>query len=413
MIHGRKRSSQHGFAMLEIFMALAIGMAALAAFAMYQAHWNATREAQAAGRDWSQIGSAMRSWVGLNAGRLATSGAQTITHNNLNFLRNQSCGGTANLGEDFLPCNVANYGNDGSGSVRSSFYEDPTIETVINVTPPAGNDVARIDVTMTQVISKALTQGTAGKVAAIVAQSARQDILGPNDPTTGLPMAGSFISFWANAPVNVADPLDPKPTFGVDTGRVVMAINNAPTNDAWLRVDGTNMMLANLNMGNGSHDLVNARNIEANGLGIFGEGVIADGDILTTKNLYVGGADAADGDTIGLILGDDVVINDIKVGGANPRASNGVYDVRIVPTGTFIDKPECSVNTTPPQTPQIFAFPVSYASEDIAQAIHSVITYATPDWVVKMDILTSDGWKLSDDLVDKNLRLISVIVKCS
>lgn len=406
MIHGCKRSSQHGFAMLEIFMALGVGMAALAAFAMYQSHINATREAQAAGRDWSQIGSAMRAWVGLNAGRFVTNppAGGAIDYTDLNFLRNASCGGTAPAGEDFLPCHVANYGNS-----RSSFYEDPQINTTIIVVPPANpSDVARIEVRATQLISGGSTQNTAGKIAAIIAQSAKQDILGPVDPNTGAPTQGAFISYWANAPID-ADPNTPAPSFGADTGRVVMALSNGPSHEAWLRVDGANMMLANLNMGDGSHDLVNARNIEANGIGIFGEGVIADGDISTTKNLYVGAGVAGDGDTVGMIFADDMLINDVSIGGANPLVSHGIYDARIVTTGTSIDKPVCVAGSTP----QIIATPVSYASDDVAQAIHSVNTYATDSgatWTVNMDILTSDGWIPS---TNPNLRLISVLTKCS
>jgi len=191
----------------------------------------------------------------------------------------------------------------------------------------------------------------------------------------------------------------------VDTGRVVMAINNAPTNDAWLRVDGTNMMLANLNMGDGSHDLVNARNIEANGLGIFGEGIAADGDILTTKNLFVG--NNTPGDDVGIIFADDMLVGEVTINGVNPLVSNAIYDMRMVPSGTVVPKPKCNGGVA-----DIVATPASFANDVLAKAIHSIQTKISDQgagWLVEIEVLTSDG----ATTLTNNLGILSVFTKCN
>jgi hypothetical protein len=218
-----------------------------------------------------------------------------------------------------------------------------------------------------------------------------------------------FTNYLSNVPVTANDLTQQLATMNnpasPDFGRVLLIASNAPSQDLWLRVDGTNQMLANLNMG--GNDLINARNVKADGYGVFGGGVVAGDDIITSANVIA--TDNVAGNNQGIVLADDVLIRDALINNGYPRLSKAVFDVQDIPTGSEVIKPTCP----PGSTPQVFASP-SYAasSTNYAMAIHAIRVQAVDlgtTWRLDLKILTSDGWAAED----KNVQRVMVMTKCS
>ena len=115
---------------------------------------------------------------------------------------------------------------------------------------------------------------------------------------------------------------------GGNSGRVVLVVTNAPSHDIFLRTDGTNQMLANLNMGGMS--ISNARDAR------FG------GDVRVDERLQVRA-----GVTVTQGTGDfraGVVTTDAFLSDVNRYASQGFYDAEVYTgAGSYaVAKPDCS-----------------------------------------------------------------------
>lgn len=143
------------------------------------------------------------------------------------------------------------------------------------------------------------------------------------------PNNGVFFAAFANVAANANAPHDMAAGLpGEDAGRVVAVVTNAPNQDIFLRVDGTNQMLANLNMGGFS--ISDARD------GRFSGDVRVEGQVQVEKGLTVtdGPADFRKG----------VVADEVFHTGINKYLSEGIYDAEIYTGATsyIIPKIDCT-----------------------------------------------------------------------
>jgi len=143
-----------------------------------------------------------------------------------------------------------------------------------------------------------------------------------------------FYQVFANVPVAAINDGDKALPPGVNAGRIVMLAQNTPSNDMWLRTDGTNRMLADLNAGGNS--LVNVNHADLAGdIDVSGRARIEDGLLVTA----------------GLVQADaGIQTTDVMLTGINRSASQAIYDAEVL-TGAasyIVPKPNCtSVGTQP------------------------------------------------------------------
>lgn len=336
---------QSGFVMLlGLLFALAVILSLMPVLIRYFDHQDLERQERETGIELANISVGLQGYVAaIQNGTIPVPGAQT----GLDFLKSPSCGGPAtNPPEGYIPCTVGNYGNFDTlfgGKFQTTFASNPTTKYY---------DARMTFVPLYQDKNKI------GQIAASIVNAARSTPAG--SPT------GTFATYMSNVPstATATAPQNFNPT-SPDFGRVTLLVSNAPSNDIYLRVDGTNQMLAALNM-NGN-DLVNANNIQATGNvnaagdGLFGGGVAAQGviasgsDITAQKDINAGedisaGRDVLSGRNIAAkqdVVAYGVTNND----GTNPSLTRGVYSATMITGPATINKPTCE----PGQTPQIFA----------------------------------------------------------
>ena len=235
----------------------------------------------------------------------------------VNWLKSPACGGLAsNRVEGHVPCGFAG-GRFAAGAngYRTTFTRNPLtneIEARTHFIVPAFDGSRSSGATNTRAIL----------LAEHVVASAKSQQSNPNN--------GTFFNAFANVPIGAAGPhnVATTPDPGVNSGRVVVVVNNAPNHDIFLRTDGTNKMLANLDMGEMS--IANALD------GRF------KGDVRVEKRLQVDeGLTVKDG------LADfqnGVVANEILLTSIGKHASAGIYDAMVY-TGSnsyTIPKQDCT-----------------------------------------------------------------------
>lgn len=351
-----------------------------------------------------------------------------------NWLKAPSCGGLAvNPPDGYIPCNFGGIG--GFDTVFDASY---------NTTFTRNAATNYIEARVTFVPQMPSNPGSRGNVADVIVNTALE-----NNPT---PSNGMFVNFMSNVPITandltarpgvIANPASP------DFGRVLLIASNAPSGDLWLRVDGTNQMLAAINAG--GHDLSNARHIDASGNAKI-QGIVEVGKDLRVLNnasvkkdasigndLFVGrdaaitrdAAIARDalvgrdvkvsngsvlvtngtaGDGAGLVIADDVAATDsLLSNGASPRLSQGIFEARVIPGNpTNINKPTCP----PASTAQIFTSYQSTVSPD-GYPIHAStirVTNNGASWLVEPLVQTT----VSGGLVPAPGSHVVISTKCS
>lgn len=236
-------------------------------------------------------------------------------HGGVDWLKPPACGGLAtNPAEGYVPCSFT---GETFGSLYSTSFQLDPVSRALEfrtsfVVPPIGGNMAA---GATNASSMLIAERMAG--AAVAGQAN--------------PSAGLFFNAFANVPADANAPhslTTGEP--GVDSGRVVLVVNNAPSNDIYLRTDGTNQMMADLNMGGQS--ITNAAN------GRFSGDVRADGQMQVTGGLTVtdGPADFRQG----------VVADELYLSSLGRYVSQAVYDAEVF-TGALsytIPKQDCSKN---------------------------------------------------------------------
>lgn len=292
-----------------------------------------------------------------------------------NWLKPPSCGGlAANPVKGYIPCSFPSYGpND---TLFNGVYQ-----TYIT------NNAGTIDARTTFLVQFLGNNHEASTIAAKIANSA----LGSTASAGSITGNNTFFNATSNA--DYASNFSGVIPFGSPNfGRVTAIASNNPSQSIFLRVDGTNQMLAALNMNN--NDLINARDIQAYGRaliggdGIFGGGVVAQGsvasgaDISAQNNINAGkkinaGTDIVAGRNI--VAGGDVVASSVtNSDGSKPSLTRGVYSASMVSGPASIAKPVCSSG----QSPQIFAALQSSATSggDAIDGIDLQVSDAGGSW---------------------------------
>lgn len=295
----KRRQQQQGYILIASLFGLAILASLIVMGArMADRHMLNTR-ADIEGEALSQFAVGLRGFVAQAQANpsLIPGGSQT----GVSWLKSPSCGGLpGNPAEGHVPCNFE--GQTFGRHYTTRLTRDPATNQIEARTsfiiPGQGNSKKRSILLADRLVLAALSQQS-------------------------LPNNGMFYTAYANVPANANGPPTGAAVFnpGVDAGRVLVVASNSPSNDIWLRTDGTNQMLANLNMGGMS--IANAQD------GRF------KGTLQVDEGLIIG--DAGVVDVRGTMRATDIELTDIGA-----FASEGVYDaVAQVGVGT-VQKPDCS-----------------------------------------------------------------------
>lgn len=297
------RQDQRGYMLIATLMSLAVFASLITIAARLAGRQHLLTRAQAEGEALGQFAVGLRGFAAAAQANpaLIPGGPRS----GVNWLKPPGCGGLpSNPVAGYVPCGFS--GSSFGSAYQTSFtYVPATNALEIRTTFDIG--------------ALGFPRSNAGLMAdKLVATALSQQ---------SMPNTGAFFTAFANVPANQAskpiagvDPVFYAP--GADEGRVVAIVNNAPSNDIYLRTDGTNQMLANLNMGGNS--LGNAKD------GRFTGRVQIDDGITVTN----GTADFKDG----------VVTPDIALTSIGKAASQGFYDARVLTgaNGYTVPKPDCS-----------------------------------------------------------------------
>lgn len=427
------RSKESGTTtLIGLLLATAIGAAALPMIAEMQHRQMLREAAKATGKDLAEFALGLRGFIAAAQSNPSIIPAGTI--NGANWLKPPACGGLAsNPPQGYIPCNFGNYGGRDTlfdASYQTTITRNPTtnyIEARTSFIPITPSDPALRGMIADYIVNEALSENP-------------------------VPANGLFSNFMSNVPANAND-LSARPSImsnpaHPDYGRVLLIASNAPSQDQWLRTDGTNQMLAALNMG--GNDLVNARNIQGAGnmnLGgsaaigkdasigqdvqigrdaVIGQDLVvqrdigagrdmtAQRDIISTNgdvradqgNLTA--SNGINGDTRGVLIADDGYLTDPRLSnGAQPRLSQAVYDMRVVGANAIVQKPQCPTGLG---GPQIFTSIQSIAPNG-GEEIHGTRVFVADlgtAWRVTPQVLVAPGgWQ------NANNAQIVTAVKCN
>lgn len=282
-----------------------VGVVLLAMVSVLLYQWwqtEAQRErANAYGQVAAQVAVGLRGYIA-SVQQSAASGTFTGAgpYTGVDWLKSPSCGGLAsNPPAGFVPCAFT------GGALGASY------STTITYTP-----ATKTVETRTSFVVPIDAGGVAGlaSFAAQTALAARAQ--------QALPANGTFYTVFANTPVNATAQTPPGSIAAADRGRVLVIASNAPSQDLWLRTDGTNQMLADLNVG--GHSVANAKDgtfsggIEAmsgllhGNLQVNGTGTV-NGNLTTASNLQVSGTASINQDLA--VNGNSTVNGGSNIGG--------------------------------------------------------------------------------------------------
>lgn len=299
---------------------------ALVIFALILARWATVQRtnyvqdfANAQGANLAQFGIGVRGYIAAVQGGTATLTSNPYIVTGVNFLKPPTCGGLAtNPTAGYVPCSYdgGTYGT----ALSTTITETPatkviTSSTTFVVEPENGGQ----KVSASDLASKIVSATLANQAS---------------------PQNGLFINAFANAPATATSQPNPNAIVAANYGRVVLYASNAPTNDIWLRVDGTNQMLADLNMGGNSID--NALN------GSFTGSVRVQGTAEVDNGLSVtaGTADLRGG----------TITPDVEVTSVGHMASQALYNMQVLTGATSytVAQPNCSAANEGTSAPSIY-----------------------------------------------------------
>lgn len=307
MNHPPGKHAQRGQYLVAALLALVIVAFILANFAMVAMRNYQQGRANAQGAALAQFGVGLRGYIANVQGGQITMPSNPYTIAGVNWLKAPTCGGLAgNPPEGFVPCSF-------TGGEYGTSYTTTILQT------PATNSIAANTSFVVPPENGRSVQSAANFASKVVFATLAQQTL---------PINGMFLDAFANAPANATSQPNPAAILPANRGRVVLYASNAPSNDIWLRVDGTNKMLADLNMGGNS--IQNAKNADfAGDVRVHGVEQVDNG--LVVDN---GPVNANKG----------ITSPDMYVTGINRYASQAIYDATTY-TGQAsysIPKPNCS-----------------------------------------------------------------------
>lgn len=294
------RRLQTGSFLLEAMFALAIMTSVTVLYVRMADHKAKATRAEIEGEALGQFAVGLRGFVANAQSDPALIPGGEMT--GVNWLKSPACGGIAsNPAEGYVPCNFT--GQTFGSLYRSRFTYDATtnaIEARTDFIVPTVGDGPRNSILLAdRVVETANSQQT-------LANNGMFYVAYANVPPTAMGVATGAA---------IADP-------GPDAGRVVMVVNNAPSQDIWLRTDGTNKMLANLNMGGNS--LANAKDGRFTGQVQIDQGMTVTNGVAELR----GGA----------------ITPDVALTSIGKAATQGIYDARVL-TGAnsySVPKPDCT-----------------------------------------------------------------------
>lgn len=353
---------QRGQLLIEALVGVLIFAIVMAGVFSYWAKSRTRQQINSYGQQFSQLAVGLRGFVADVQNGAITLPANPISVTGVDWIKPAACPGagprpfTLPAGKEYVPCSFT------GGPLADIF------RTTISSTPAAGGP--QIEVRTDFVVPETRTGSYSQTVFATKVASAAL-------AQQAIPANGLFFNVFANTAVGAIAPVDPNLVADVNRGRVLMVVTNAPANEIWLRVDGTNQMLANLNFGGNS--AYNAQDAHFDGT------VQIDNGLSVTN----GTAEIRDG-----IITSDVKVQTADSGGGY-MASQALYRMQVYsgPSGVFgwtVPKPNCSLANTGGGNshPVIFAAlqNVGAAADANADAINRAgvrVTDAGTAWRVK------------------------------
>lgn len=314
----RAPRKQRGELLLATLFALVLIAGAVTLYMRFEANRHVINIAKKEGEALSQFVVGLRGFMAaVQADPGLMPGADQV---GVNWLKPPSCGGRAsNPQTGYVPCHFS--GGTFGPSYRTQFQLDP----VTNEAEMRMHFIApRLGTTGTDGTSANNGRGRLVTLASHVVNTA---LAGQANPSNGV-----FFSAFANVPINANAPMSMGTNPGGNAGRVVVVVTNSPSHDIFLRTDGTNVMLANLNMGQMS--IANAMDAEFLGDVRIDEQLQVRAGIRVTEGVAE--------------LQDGVVTSDVLIEGIGKLASEGIYDAVILQGGGTVAKPNCDgVGGTP------------------------------------------------------------------
>lgn len=299
-----QRRSQGGYILIAAMLGLAILASIIAVVMRLESRRILTASAEIEGQATGQFAIGLRGFIA--AAQSSPAILPGTARIGVNWLKPPTCGGLAsNPAEGYVPCSFT------GATLGPSYSTTFTRNATTNAIEARTTFVVRpyeADPTTVILMAERIARG------ALSNQS--------------LPNNGVFFNIFANVAQNATSPAPaasmPAPP---NRGRVVLVVNNAPSNDIFLRTDGTNRMLANLNFGGFS--VQNARD------GQFTGNVRVNRRMQVDQGLTsLGAADLRGG----------VVTNEIALTSVGKFVSEGIYDARILTGATAynVTKPNCT-----------------------------------------------------------------------
>ena len=339
----RRRRAQSGQFLESFGLAMILFIIVLGIWFRFHEYQQADDEAKAQGNVLAQFATGVRGFVTAVQGGSVTLPSNPYTVTGVSWLMPPTCGGPAtNPVAGYIPCGFPD------GLTQQNYSTTVSLNTSTNAvlaqTTYFVHAIPGFDVSS----SRAFAADVSGAAMATQDQS----------PT------GQFYDVLNNTPLASLTQADPAVQAAADYGRVTLNISNAPSNNIFLRVDGTNQMLANLNVGGNS--IVNAAN------GSFAGSVHVVGTEQVDNGLSV---TAGTADLRGGVIAPDMAITD-----TGWYASQGVYDVQILTGSTSynVPKPNCTLAAGGTSAPAIYvALQGTGSPEGQADAIYSAYASVT------------------------------------
>ena len=310
---------QRGQALIGVVLATALIALLLVGYVRFAQARREDHLTNEAGAQLAQYAVGIRGFIAHVQGGSQSLPSNPYTVNGVKWLKPAACGGLSdNPVEGYVPCTF-DAGALGS-RYKTTVIQTPATNTIEARTsffvPHYGGDNKSLGTLASKVANAAMSQQT-------------------------LPANGTFITALANVPLTAAGPVGVAAINPADRGRVLLIAANNPSNDVWLRTDGTNQMLADLNMG--THSITDAQD------GTFAGDVRVKGVAQVDQGLTVtsGTADLRGG----------AIAPDVKINSVGKMASQAFYDARVL-TGAVaytVPKPDCSQANSGSSQPAIYA----------------------------------------------------------
>lgn len=360
---------EQGYALLASLFALAIFAAMLAMYFKWLDQKMVYTRAEVEGEALGQFAVGLRGFVAQAQADPSIIPSGTLP--GVDWLKSPSCGATGALPSNpkagHVPCSFtgANFGRHYS---TTFFRNAATNEIEVRTT------------------FKVKRHGTRSKSEMLMADHLATTALSQQS----LPNNGMFYTVYANVPEGATSPeLVGSVPATSDQGRIVLVVNNAPSNDLWLRTDGTNKMLANLNMDGWS--IANAKDARFTGTVQIDDGLVVDEDALV--------------DFRGTVRASDIELTSI-----DKFASEGIYAAVAGRGPGYVDMPKCSgVGTPGIYIATQWTGEMSSTGSD-ADAIYSAGATATVDGNRWRITPKATGVKFGLDIDDTRLQLTRTLL---